>query len=100
MKAHVLHSHTPPALVRADALTALSLVPIVSFMSRRPYITRGDAIELALLILLECRMLLSATGYLPLTETEQSQRGVLLGVGVLVLLNVVIFLVPALHRQF
>ena len=100
MKSQELHSHTPPVLVRADALTAIGLLPFLSFMSRRPYITRGDAIEFALFVLLECRMLLSATGYLPLSEVEQSRRGVLLGVGVLVLLNVVIFLTPALHKQF
>lgn len=87
-------------LTRPDALTAVALVPFISFMSRRQQLTIGDAIEFALVVLLECRMLLSATNYLPLTDFEQSTSGVVTFVGALVALNVLIALTPALREPF
>lgn len=88
-------------LTRPDALTAVALVPFISFLSRRQQqLTIGDAIEFALVVLLECRMLLSATNYLPLTDFEQSTSGVVTFVGALVALNVLIAVTPALRQPF
>lgn len=100
MVASLLHSHTPPAIGRLDTVTAIALIPFISFMSRRPYVSVGDAIELAIIILLEVRMLLSATGYLPLTKFEASANGVVTLVGVLVVLNIAVFLMPSLRKHF
>lgn len=90
---------TDNILTRPDALTAVALLPFISFFSRRPFVSVGDAIEFALVLVLECRMLLSATGYLPLTRFEQSTSGVVAFVAILVALNIIIMLVPSLNDR-
>lgn len=89
-----------PQTHRADTLSAIALLPFLSFMSRRPHLTRADAIELALVILLEVRMLLSFAGSFPVTSFEASQKGAITAAAVLIILNVLSELVPALRKPF
>jgi hypothetical protein len=91
---------TAVVLSRPDTLSAIALLPFLSFMSRRPAVTRGDAAEFALIVLLEFRMLMSVTGFLPLTTFETSTGGVAAFVGVLVALNIAIFAFPSLRERF
>lgn len=95
-----MSSPTRPILVRADTLTAIALLPFLSFFSRRPFVSIADAIEFALVVLLEFRMMLSVLNYLPLTAFETSPAGVLSAVGVLVVLNVVTLFMPTLRGRF
>ena len=88
------------ALSRPDTLSAIALLPFLSFMSRRPAVTRGDALEFALIVLLEFRMLMSVAGFMPLTAFETSAAGVAAFVGALVVLNIAIFALPFLRERF
>jgi hypothetical protein len=89
-----------PMTYRMDTIGALSLLPFLSFMSRRPHLTRADAIELAMVILFEVRMVLSLVGSFPVTSFEASNKGAIVFASVLISLNVLSELVPALRKPF
>ena len=84
---------------RIDSITAIALVPFISFLSRRPSLSRADAIEVALVLLLEVRMLLSVFNVMPLTDFEASQRGALTVMATLVAFNVIVTLIPELRAR-
>ena len=90
---------TKPYTQRVDTLTAVLLTPYITFLLRRPALTVGDTIELALLMLLELRMVLSATGHVPLTSFEGSFNGAVTAAVTLVVLNLAITMVPALRER-
>lgn len=84
---------------RVDTLLAVALLPYLTFLARRS-LSIGDAIEVSLIVLFQVRLLLSITGYLPMTHFENSFSGALTTVLVLVALNLLVVFVPALRRKF
>ena len=92
-------SYAQPHVQRVDILSAVLLTPYITFLLRRPMLTVGDTIELALLMVLEIRMVLSATGHVPLTSFEGSFNGALAAAATLIVLNVAITMVPALRER-
>lgn len=97
-KAIELQQHASVIVHRVDTLTALALVPYISFLSRHN-LERVDVLELGLLSLLEARMLLSATGYLPLRDWEVSTPALVSFLVVVLALNAAARFVPALRKK-
>ena len=88
----------PTQMNRVDTLLA-GAAAIPTFLARRT-LSIGDAIETGLVILIQFRLLLSITGYIPdkllrTLSTVLSRR-----VAVLVVINVLAMYVPALRRRF
>lgn len=81
---------------RVDTLLAIALLPYLTFLVRRS-LTIGDAIEIALVVLVQTRLLMSVTGYIPMTAFENSFGGALTTVVTLAVINVLVVLVPVLR---
>lgn len=84
---------------RVDTLLAVATLPYLTFLARRS-LSIGDAIEVSLVLLLQARLLMSITGYLPMTAFENSFHGALTAVLTLVVLNLLVAYVPELRRKF
>lgn len=84
---------------RIDTLLAVALLPYLTFLVRRS-LSVGDAIEVSIVVLLQFRFLLSITGYIPMTEFENSFRGALAMVLSLAVINILILFVPELRHKF
>ena len=83
---------------RVDILLAVALVPYLTFLARHGP-TIGDAIEVAVIVLMQARLFLSITGYLPMTRFENSLGGAVTAIVTLVVINVLIMYVPALRKR-
>jgi len=83
---------------RTDTVLAVALLPYVAYLLRRS-MTVADAIEVALIALLEARLFLSLTNNLPMTPFENSFGGALTLVLTLVTINVLALTVPAMRRE-
>lgn len=87
-----------PQTNRVDTLLALALLPYATYLARHGP-TLGDAIEIGLVLLVEARLFLSVTGYLPVSRFENSLGGAVAAIVVLVVLNLAVAYVPALRRK-
>ena len=93
-----LHSHSPVMMHRLDTITSIALIPYISFAFRHK-LNVADVLELALVVFIEARMLLSATGFIPLTSVEASTTGAAVCITLLVLINVLAIFVPYFRRS-
>ncbi len=83
---------------RLDHVLSVALLPYLAFLVRRS-VTVGDAVEIGMLALLQARLLLSVTRQLPMTPFENSAGGAATAMAVMVGLNVLVALVPAMRRK-
>ena len=83
---------------RVDTLLAIALLPYLTYLARHGP-TVGDAIEVSIIVLFQARLLLSITGYIPITPFENSLGGAVTAMITLVVLNLLVMFIPAMRKK-